>query len=57
MKQPLMIERNVERNGIRLDCVFEGTAFDAEREEVRALRLSGMECLRLQSRRECLWNR
>lgn len=44
MKQPLMIERNVERNGIRLDCVFEGTAFDAEREEVRALRLSGMEC-------------
>ena len=42
--QQLSIERDVRRNGIRMDCVFEGTAFDAEREEVRALRLSGMEC-------------
>lgn len=39
--QPLSIERDVRRNGIRMDCVFEGTAFDAAREQVRTLRLSG----------------
>lgn len=47
MKQALTIERDVERNGIRLDCVFEGKAFDAEREEVRVLRLSGIECSKI----------
>ena len=39
--QPLSIERDVRRNGIRMDCVFEGTAFDTAREQVRTLRLSG----------------
>lgn len=39
--QPLSIERDVRRNGVRMDCVFEGTAFDAAREQVRTLRLSG----------------
>ena len=39
--QPLSIERDGRRNGIRMDCVFEGTAFDAARERVRTLRLSG----------------
>lgn len=39
--QPLSIERDVRRNGIRMDCVFEGMAFDAAREQVRTLRLSG----------------
>lgn len=39
--QPLSIERDVRRNGIRMDCVFEGIAFDAAREQVRTLRLSG----------------
>lgn len=39
--QPLSIERDVRRNGIRMDCVFAGKAFDAAREQVRTLRLSG----------------
>ena len=34
--QPLSIERDVRRNGIRMDCVFEGTAFDAAREQAAA---------------------
>ena len=43
--QPLSIERDVRRNGIRMDCVFEGTAFDAAREQVswrREIRHNGI---------------
>lgn len=31
-------------NGISLDCVIEGNAFDPDRERVRELRMDGVEC-------------
>jgi len=47
MEEPLNMERDVVKNGVRLDCVFEGYEYRPEREEVRSQRLAG----------GCLWNR
>ena len=44
MEEPLNIERDVVKNGVRLDCVFEGYEYRPEREEVRSQRLAGFEC-------------
>ena len=44
MEGPLNIERDVVKNGVRLDCVFEGYEYRPEREEVRSQRLAGFEC-------------
>ena len=41
MEEPLNIERDVVKNGVRLDCVFEGYEYRPEREEVRSQRLAG----------------
>ena len=45
MEEPLNIERDVVKNGVRLDCVFEGYEYRPEREEVRSQRLAGFECV------------
>ena len=42
--EPLTIQRDVVKHGVRLDCLIEGTAYSAEREEVRNQRLAGVEC-------------
>ena len=47
MKEPLNIERDVVKNGVRLDCVFEGYEYRPEREEVRSQRLAGFECVEI----------
>ena len=47
MEEPLNIERNVVKNGVRLDCVFEGYEYRPEREEVRSQRLAGFECVEI----------
>ena len=44
MEEPLSMERDVVKNGVRLDCVFEGYEYRPEREEVRSQRLAGFEC-------------
>ena len=44
MEEPLNIERDVVKNGVRLDCVFEGYEYRPEREDVRSQRLAGFEC-------------
>lgn len=44
MNEPLSIQQNVHRMGVRMDCVFEGTAYNPERETVREMRLAGKEC-------------
>ncbi len=44
MEEPLNMERDVVKNGVRLDCVFEGYEYRPEREEVRSQRLAGFEC-------------
>ena len=44
MVEPLSMERDVVKNGVRLDCVFEGYEYRPEREEVRSQRLAGFEC-------------
>lgn len=43
-RESLSIRQNVMRQGIRMDCVFAGTAYSPERECVRELRLAGSEC-------------
>ena len=35
------------KNGVRLDCVFEGYEYRPEREEVRSQRLAGFECVEI----------
>ena len=45
--EPLMIQRDVVRHGVRLDCLIEGTAYCVEREEVRSQRLAGVECVEI----------
>ena len=52
MEEPLNIERDVVKNGVRLDCVFEGYEYRPEREEVRSQRLAGFE-----KTQGFLWNR
>lgn len=47
MEEPLNIERDVVKNGVRLDCVFEGYEYRPEREEVRSQRLAGFECVEI----------
>ena len=47
MEEPLNIERDVVKNGVRLDCVFEGYEYRSEREEVRSQRLAGFECVEI----------
>lgn len=47
MEGPLNIERDVVKNGVRLDCVFEGYEYRPEREEVRSQRLAGFECVEI----------
>ena len=47
MEEPLNIERNVVKNGVRLDCVFEGYEYRPEREEVRSQRLAGFGCVEI----------
>lgn len=42
--EPLDIEKSVYRQGIYMDCVFGGTAYNEDRERVRSLRLAGAEC-------------
>lgn len=47
MEEPLNIERDMVKNGVRLDCVFEGYEYRPEREEVRSQRLAGFECVEI----------
>lgn len=47
MEEPLNIDRDVVKNGVRLDCVFEGYEYRPEREEVRSQRLAGFECVEI----------
>ena len=47
MEGPLNIERDVVKNGVRLDCVFEGYEYRPEREEVRSQRLAGFGCVEI----------
>ena len=47
MEEPLNLERDVVKNGVRLDCVFEGYEYRPEREEVRSQRLAGFECVEI----------
>lgn len=47
MEEPLNIERDVVKNGVRLDCVFEGYEYRPEREEVRSQRLAGFGCVEI----------
>ena len=47
MEDSLNIERDVVKNGVRLDCVFEGYEYRPEREGVRSQRLAGFECSEL----------
>ncbi len=42
--EPLRVETSVCRDGIYMDCVFGGTAYNADRERVRFFRLEGIEC-------------
>ena len=57
MEEPLNIERDVVKNGVRLDCVFEGYEYRPEREEVRSQRLAGFECVEIEKTQGFLWNR
>lgn len=45
--EPLTIQRDVVKHGVRLDCLIEGMAYSAEREEVRNQRLAGVECVEI----------
>ena len=45
--EPLTIQRDVVKHGVRLDCLIEGMAYSAEREEVRSQRLAGAECVEI----------
>ena len=45
--EPLTIQRDVVKHGVRLGCLIEGSAYSAEREEVRSQRLAGVECVEI----------
>lgn len=57
MEEPLNIERNVVKNGVRLDCVFEGYEYRPERKKSEASGLPGLNVWRSQKTPGCLWNR
>lgn len=58
MEEPLNIERDVVKNGVRLDCVFEGYECTARREKKsEASGLPGLNVWRSQKTQGFLWNR
>ena len=57
MEGPLNIERDVVKNGVRLDCVFEAMSTARREKKSEASGLPGLDVWRSQKTPGFLWNR